>query len=454
MLIDTHCHLEMPHFDEDRDDVVARATTAGVGRLLTVGTNLADSHKVIRILSDYPAVFGAVGIHPHDSREATPDNLAKLAALTREQKVVALGEIGLDFFKNYAPRDVQWAAFEAQLALADELGLPLILHDRDAHEPMLDYLEKSGRAPFRGVFHCFSGEVDHARRAFDLGFYLSFTGTITFKKERTSHDVLRMAPRDRVMVETDCPYLTPVPYRGRKRNEPAFVTYVAQKVAELWSIDPEEVARITTDNAYRLFGFETSNATALIAYPFKDNLYLNLTNRCSNACTFCAKWSDYMLGPHFLRLDAEPDVSAICEAAGDMADYPEVVFCGYGEPTERMDTLCTAAQALKDRGATKIRLNTNGQADLIHNQPTAHRLEGLFDAVSVSLNAQDADTYQRLCRSQFGQAAYEAVKAYIRAVKRYVPEVTASVVRLPGVDIEACRRIADEELGVRFRVRG
>ena len=258
MIIDTHCHLEMKHFDKDRGEVIKRARNAGVKRMITVGTNLSDGEKVIQIAKANPDVFCAVGIHPHDSLEADEAGIAQLRELLKKPKVLALGEIGLDYFKNYAPRDTQVKAFEAQLDLAIELGMPLIIHDRDAHVEILEILKKKSRAPYRGVFHCFSGGIKTAREVLDLGFYISFTGTTTYKNETKSHEVLAMAPKERVMVETDCPYLAPVPFRG-KRNEPSYVTYVGEKLAEIWGITPKQVARITTENAYRLFGFENAD---------------------------------------------------------------------------------------------------------------------------------------------------------------------------------------------------
>lgn len=454
MLIDTHCHLEMPHFDEDRQEVILRAKDSGVTRMLTVGTNLEFSEKALAIAQSNPEVYCAIGIHPHDSKTADEKAIAKIEQLSKHQKVLAIGEIGLDFFKNYSPREDQIKAFKTQLALARQLDMPVIIHDRDAHLDMLDLLEGFDGAPYRGVFHCFSGDVEIARCVLDLGFYLSFTGTITFKKEKISHEVLKIAPKDRVMLETDCPYLTPVPYRGKRRNEPAYVNYVAEKLAEIWEMQVPDIERITTDNAYRLFGFETAGAVSQIAYTYRDALYLNITNRCSNSCNFCAKWPDFMLGPHFLRLENEPSVEEILEAAGDVTGYPEVVFCGFGEPTERLRVLLHAAKELRKAGARRLRLNTNGLGDLINQQQIAPLVESVFDAVSVSLNAQDSQTYQDICDSRFGDESFEAISKFIREVKKYVPEVTATVVNLPEVDIESCRKLAEEELKVKFQVRG
>lgn len=453
-MIDTHCHLEMPHFDEDRESVILRAVNSGVRRMLTVGTDLDLSKKALQIADANSSVYCSIGIHPHDSSIATDESLEEIRHLASHPKVLAIGEIGLDFFKNYSPHEAQKKAFKEQLSLALQLDLPIIIHDREAHSEIFELLEDFNGAPYNGVFHCFSGDVQFARRVLDLGFHLSFTGTITFMKEKKSHEVLKFAPQDRIMIETDCPFLTPVPYRGKKRNEPAFVALVAEKLAEIWKMNVQTVERVTTDNAYRLFGFETAGATLKIAYRYRDSLYLNITNRCSNACSFCAKWQDYTLGPNFLRLESEPDLEEILKSAQDVTKYPEVVFCGYGEPTERLEVMLKTARALRERGAKKLRLNTNGQGDLINKRAIAPLLEKVFDAVSVSLNAQDAAAYQDICESRYGYDSYESIKRFIVEVKKFVPEVTATVVNVPGVDVDACRRIAKEELDVEFKVRG
>ncbi len=453
MIIDTHCHLEMKHFDKDRDSVVQRALENGVKKMITVGTNIKDCQKVIEIANTCPEVFCAVGVHPHDSREIVAHGVKKIRSLLSEKKVLALGEIGLDFFKNYAPRDVQIEAFEKQLALALDLDVPVIIHDRDAHDEILDILKKNKKGLYRGVFHCFSGDMDFAEKVLDLGFYLSFTGTITYKNEVNSHKVLDMVPWDRVMVETDCPYLTPVPFRG-KRNEPSYVKYVGEKLAELWGVSFQEAANITTENAFRLFGFEYAGKKPEIAYEWKGNLYLNITNRCTSRCSFCAKQPDYQLGSINLRLNREPTVMEVMAKVKDLEKYPEVVFCGYGEPTKRLDDLLEIAVLLRKKGAEKIRLNTNGHSDLINKKETTHLFKDVIDSVSISLNAHDRLSYLNLCKPEFGEKSFDKVKKFIQDIKKFVPEVTATAVNHPNVDIEKCRLIAKDELGVNFRARG
>ncbi len=456
MLIDSHCHLEMKQFQGDYRAAVGRARAQGVERVVSVGTNLSDARRAVAIADELETVFAAAGVHPHDAKDADENTYAALRELAQHPKVLAYGEIGLDFFKNYSPREVQIAAFRRQLRLARELDLPLIIHDRDAHQECLEILRAEG-GPYRGVFHCFAGDRGMAEQLFQLGFLVSFTGTITYAKpgqESETHRVIRECPADRFMIETDAPYLTPHPHR-KERNEPAYVRLVAETVAALRGTSLEEVARCTSDNAYRLFRFETKGLHPAIVYRYHDALYINLTSRCSNNCLFCIKHPNYLLGSHYLRLEREqePSVADVLEAVGDPSRYPEIVFCGMGEPTLRWNDLIAIARALKRGGAKRVRLNTNGQAELLQNRPLAREMHGVLDAVSVSLNAHDAKAYNALCQPAAGERAFAAILDFIGQARRYVPEVVASAVNLPEVDLPAVRHLAERMLGVPLRIR-
>ena len=213
----------------------------------------------------------------------------------------------------------------------------------------------------------------------------------------------------------------------------------------------EDVARITSLNAFRLFGIGEIDQSAKIAYRIRNSLYLNITNRCTNACTFCAKFRDFTVKGHQLHLDHEPSTAEIIRAIGTASDYEEVVFCGYGESLLRLDTVKEVATWLKQQGVT-VRINTDGQANLVHGRNIIPELQGLVDSISVSLNAADPETYQKYCRSTFGLDAYQGVKDFLTAAKGVIPSVTATVVTLPGLDLAACRKAA-EELGVEYRER-
>ncbi len=253
MLIDSHAHLEMKEFDADRQDVIDRAWRAGIECIVTVGTNLALSRKALTLARQYPNIYATIGVHPHDVAKACDKTFDELKALAGDPKVVAYGEIGLDYFRNISPREKQVEMFARQLELAQELKLPIIIHDRDAHEQTLRMVKESKIRT--GVFHCFSGDWAMARQCIDLGFYLSIPGVVTFDKSQTLQEVVRQAPLESLLLETDCPYLTPVPHRG-KRNEPAFVVHTARKVAQIKGLAWEDAARAAANNTKRLFGIE------------------------------------------------------------------------------------------------------------------------------------------------------------------------------------------------------
>jgi len=250
-LTDSHAHLEMREFDRDRDEVIRRAEAAGIKRIVTVGTTLAECEKAVAIAAANPSVYAAIGIHPHEVKSIRKETYDRLRKIAGAKKIVAYGEIGLDFFRNISPPDVQVTRFGEQLELAKELGLPIIIHDRDAHRETVAMLKESGIG--RGIIHCFSGDYAMARECLDMGFYISVPGTITFPKSERLREIVAKVPLERLLVETDCPYLTPVPHRG-KRNEPAYVAHTARKVAEVKKTSFEETARVTSDNAARVFG--------------------------------------------------------------------------------------------------------------------------------------------------------------------------------------------------------
>jgi len=256
-LIDTHVHLDMSHFDEDREEVIARAAAAGVLPLITIGVTLETSRAAVRLADAHGEVYAAVGIHPHDARnwdQETPRILRDLAA---HPKVVAIGEIGLDYYRDYSPRDVQRHVFRSQLDMAGELGKPVIVHDREAHEDTLRILEawagerNTNAGP--GVLHCFSGDRRMAERVIALGFYLGFDGPVTYKNARRLREMIGSLPAERLVVETDAPFLAPHPYRG-KRNEPAYVPLIAEAIAAARGMGAAALAKQTTANACSLFG--------------------------------------------------------------------------------------------------------------------------------------------------------------------------------------------------------
>jgi len=451
MLVDSHAHLEMKDFDKDRDRVIARALAAGVSHIITVATTIPDAQKALNIAQKNESVYVAIGIHPHEVKDISEGDYDELRSLTQEKKVVAFGEIGLDFYRNHSPREIQLSRFRELLRLGKDLGLPIILHDRDAHAEILKILQEEGNGQWKGVFHCFSGDYEMARKILRMGFLISIPGTITFKKSTTQQEVVRRIPLEKILLETDCPYLAPAPFRG-KRNEPAYIRNTAARVASLKGLSFEDVARITSLNVKLLFGVGEEIPRGKIVYPIRHSLYLNITNRCSNRCSFCAKNVSYIVRGHDLELAREPSVEELIQAVGDPKRYQEIVFCGFGEPLLRLDAVKAVAAELKKKGA-RVRIDTDGQANLIYGRNILPELRGLVDAISVSLNAENAAKYHRLCRSPFGEAGFQGILDFIREAKKVIPEVVATIVEMPGVDVEACRQLAEDELGVKFKRR-
>ena len=467
-MIDTHCHLDM--FPEDpasphegkgpggdpRDTVIRRAAETGIESIITIGSDFQSNFTNIAIAEKYDIVYASVGIHPHDAKDFTVGAWDQLREWTEAsplslppapRKIVAVGETGLDYYYHHSPREKQREVFRRHLELAGDTGLPVVIHSRDAKEETLEILAESGIR--KGVLHCFSGDMDMAERAMRMGLSLSFAGPLTFRNATKLAEVVRGVPDDYLLIETDAPYLTPEPLRG-KRNEPSFLVYTARKMAELRKVSEEDIIRVTTLNARRLFQIGTLPREGEIAYRIRDNLYLNITNRCTNRCSFCVRYhSDYVKG-HNLRLPEEPTVEELKDAIGDPSQYHEIVFCGYGEPLIRLDVVKGLARWIKEKGGY-VRINTNGHGNLIHRRNIVTELQGLVDSVSVSLDAHDETTYNRLCAPSFKNAFPEVI-AFIRAAKASIPHVQATVVEIEGVDVEKCRKITDE-LGVRLRVR-
>jgi len=254
-LFDTHAHLHFPGFDEDRDAVLARARAAGVRRMVTIGTDGETSRAALALADRHSDVWATAGVHPHDAAESDEAAQAEVERIAAERRVVAIGEIGLDFFRNLSPPETQERVLRRFLALARRLRKPVVLHCRDAHAEILALLGEERVAEVGGIMHCFSGDVAIARRCLDLGLLISLAGPVTYPNARALPDVARFVPGDRLVVETDCPFLPPQGYRG-KRNEPAYLTITAARVAELRGEPLDDLAARTTANACRLFGVD------------------------------------------------------------------------------------------------------------------------------------------------------------------------------------------------------
>ncbi|MBO3796358.1 TatD family hydrolase [Bacillus subtilis] len=252
MLFDTHAHLNAEQYDTDLDEVIERAKAEKVERIVVVGFDRPTITRAMEMIEKYDFIYAAIGWHPVDAIDMTEEDLAWIKELSAHEKVVAIGEMGLDYHWDKSPKDIQKEVFRKQIALAKEVNLPIIIHNRDATEDVVTILKEEGAEAVGGIMHCFTGSAEVARECMKMNFYLSFGGPVTFKNAKKPKEVVKEIPNDRLLIETDCPFLTPHPFRG-KRNEPSYVKYVAEQIAELKEMTFEEIASITTENAKRLF---------------------------------------------------------------------------------------------------------------------------------------------------------------------------------------------------------
>jgi len=437
----------MDEFDPDRDEVIQRAKDAGIETMITIGSDLKGCEGAIGLSEKYDSVYAAVGIHPHDAKYFSDDIYFKLKEWASKEKVVAIGEIGLDYHYDNSPREIQREVFRIQLSLAKEINLPVVIHSREAKKDTLEIVKESGIN--KGVFHCFSGDMDMAEKVIAMGFHISIAGPVTFKNAMKLVEIAKYIPDDYLLLETDAPYLTPEPFRG-KRNEPSYLVHIASTIAKLREISMEDLARITTLNARRLFGVGQMLGAGEIAYKIRDSLYLNITNRCTNRCCFCIRFITSYVKGHNLRISHEPTEEELKNAICDPSKYNEVVFCGYGEPLIRLDLVKSLSRWIKDNKGM-VRINTNGHGSLIHGRNILPELKGIVDSVSISLDAHNQETYNRICSPVYENAFGEVIE-FIRESQKYIPRVEITVVELEGVDIKRCQAIA-EDLGVRLRIR-
>jgi TatD DNase family protein len=461
-VIDSHAHLTSREFDRDRGDVIRRAQDAGVQYIVNPGTDVNDSRRAVELADRHPGVYACVGIHPHEAGKASDLSYRELEELSRHPKVVAIGEIGLDFHYDFSPRDVQQRVFEEQLGIARKQNLPVVIHTRESNPETIATVEKAvasdpswrgqkatpySRFPApKGVFHCFSGDASMAWHLINLGFYVSLPGIVTFKNAGLSAVVAAGVSAEHLLLETDSPYLAPVPHRG-SRNEPANIPLIAAKIAELQHLSPEDIGRSTNYSAYKLFGIGTAPDPAIV-YALRNSLYVNLTIRCNADCVFCDRKGEAMVKGHNLRIEKEPTAAEVIAAIGDPRAYEEIVFCGYGEPTIRLDAVKEVARWVKDRGG-KTRINTDGHGNVINKRNIVPELAGLIDAVSISLNSTDPGQYGELMRLD-GSIFFPAMIDFAKEAVKVIPRVVMTIVDLDEVDKEKARKLVEDEIGAIF----
>ncbi len=450
MFIDTHAHLFYPNFDEDIDKVIENAKSSGVDYIIVPATDIETAKQTLALADKYEMIYAAVGVHPHDTKEWTNENLKAIEDLAAHPKVVAIGEIGLDYYYDFSPKEKQIEAFRSQIELALKLNLPIVVHNRESDEDVLKIVKEYCSSGLRGQFHCFNGSLSDAKDLIRMKFFISFTGNITFKKADLLRDTLSNIRLQHLLIETDSPFMTPVPHRG-KRNEPSYVKLVAEKIAELHKVSIEDLARITSINAFRLFGIGSLPDTSF-TYKIGESLYVNITNRCTADCVFCNRKTDAVLEGYNLKMtrNEEPPAEKYIEEIGDPKKYKEVVFCGYGEPTIRWDVVKTIAKFTKQNGG-RTRLDTNGHGSFINKRDITPELMGTIDTVSISLNASDASKYAELMRVE--KRMFNEVITFAKSAKQYVEKVVMSVVSIDEAEIEKSRQIVEDKIGAEFKIR-
>ncbi|MFC1561994.1 YchF/TatD family DNA exonuclease [candidate division KSB1 bacterium] len=449
MFIDSHAHLQFDSFDKDRESVIKRAVDNGVNYMINIGIDIETSRQSLEIARKHASVFSSVGLHPYEVESFDGQARKTMLSMLKDKNVVAVGEIGLDYYRAEVPHNVQKNIFKEQLKIAIDNDVPVIIHLRDAWDDIERVIGEVTQNRVKGVFHCYSGNLETALRLIKKGFYISFAGNITFRNYKKI-EMLREIPIEKMLIETDAPFLAPHPYRG-KRNEPGYIPLIAQRLADIKGLSVEDIGRITLFNANRLFGIAPEMEEEKVVYRIRDSLYINPTVRCTADCVFCARLIDPVVKGHNLNLTEEPTIEETIEKIGDPSHYKEVVFCGYGEPTIRLDFIKKVARWLKERG-TYIRLNTNGHANLIFNRNIAPELKGLIDEVSVSVNTFNEEHYEKIMRTDFNEPSFNAMFDFMKKCTQAGIKTAATVVEIPGLDIAQCRSFV-EEFGVELRVR-
>lgn len=449
MYIDTHAHLFYPNFNGELDQIIERAQNAGVDAILVPGTDIPTSIQAIELSKQYEMIYTAVGVHPHETKEWNDDLINQIETLAKNKKVVAIGEIGLDYYYDFSPREIQLKAFRAQIELALKLDLPIIIHNRDSNDDIMQIIREYADTSLRAQFHCFAGSEQDAKELIGMDHFISFPGNVTFKKADNIRRILKSIPPEYLLLETDSPFMTPVPYRG-KRNEPSYIPIIADTISEIHNVSLDELAKITSYNTYKLFGIG-KNPDLILTYQIGDSLYINVTNRCNADCVFCKRKTTAEVDGYVLKMkkSEEPDARVYINEIGDPKKYKEIVFCGYGEPTIRWDVVKEIAKYVKDNGG-KTRLNTNGHGNVINRKDITPEFEGLIDKVSVSLNSVSPEQYSKLMRVR--PEMHSEMLDFAKKAKRFT-HIVMSIVGIDEVDKEKAIKLVTEEIGVEFRER-
>jgi TatD DNase family protein len=449
MYIDTHAHLFDPKFKGELEQIIERAKEAGIDYIIVPATDLASSEEAVNLADKFDCIYAAVGVHPHETKEWDDSWIDRIENLAKKNKVVAIGEIGLDYYYDFSPREIQIKAFEAQIELALKLKLPVIIHNREANNDVMNLARKYKERGLRAQFHCFAGSIADARELVEMHHYISFPGIVTFKNADEVRKVLSRIALENLMLETDAPYMTPIPHRGQ-RNESSYIKFIAEKIAEIQKLRVEDVARTTTYNVHNLFNIGPKPGLSF-TYQIGQSLYVNVTNRCDSDCVFCDRKGMAVISGYNLKMkkSEEPEAEVYIKEIGDPAKYKEIVFCGYGEPTIRWDVVKQIAGYVKNNGG-KTRMNSDGHGNFINKKDITPELKDLIDTVSISLNSTDPEQYGKLMRVD--PSLHAEMIDFAKKAKNYT-HVVMSIVGLNEVDSIAAQKFVKEEIGVDFRER-
>jgi TatD DNase family protein len=417
-MIDSHCHLNARHFDDDREDAIARAVSDGVTSFMNIGFDRESLRDTLELVEQYPFMFGAAGVHPHDAESLDDALEADVRQALDHPRMVAVGEIGLDFYRNLAPREVQEAVFKKMIAVAREKNKPIVIHCRDAFNEVLETLAAEGTT-YRGIFHAFSGSPEDAQRIFDLGFHVGIGGVVTYRNARLSETVAAI-PIEKIVLETDSPYLTPHPWRG-KRNEPSFVAHVARTVAIVKGLSLEEVSRITTQNYLDAMGLSAENLPRPV-YRIDGAVYIEAA---------LAEPAD---------LDPIP-----------AEDTDEAIIMGLVDPLDRLDHTLALATRAKER-EWRVRLNATGMANHTAGRDVTPDLAGKVDEIVVVLFGTTLDLHNRLAHPAVTAEEWEIMRDFVRCSVAAGIDTVCEFVATPGFEPDPCRLFA-KELGAQYDIR-
>ncbi len=448
-IVDTHCHLWHQEFKFDIKKVVQDAVESGIKYLVNVGIDIETSKEAIKISKGYKEVFAACGCHPHYAKDFSQKDVRSLLTLLRHKKVVALGEVGLDFYRMISNKKSQLILMEEILKIWRQFShLPIIIHNREAGKETIALLENIRKYNPKVIMHCFSGNREFLKSCLDRGYYISYATNVTYNKELQGH--LKYTPLNRILLETDSPYLAPQSRRGT-RNVPSNINESLILASEIKSIAKGDIMRAVALNSKRLFGIGAISLVPVAVYKYKERTYINLTNTCSNKCQFCIAVFGDCFGKYNLILDKDPSPREVLKELKNHKISKEVTFCGFGEPFYRFNELKKIAAVLK-RDQHIVRIVTNGQGNLIQKRNVLPELKNIVDKISVSLNVENEEKYNELCRSSFGEGAFGGILNFVQEVKKYIPDVEITFLNIEGIDTELCKKIA-QSLDVKYRIR-